>query len=176
MIQYQILQTSILRIVWQTVRRIANGILGVKGLKTKFSEKKVRTLMVTSWTTFHIAGYALQAVHGLPSCYSTKEKFLWMTNLYPCRCAYFSLHIKGWRMQRIAKETWSKHLKTCTWCTQVGVIDFNINFFCVCVCESFRVLFVLQSIYVVILYLPRLHRWSDCCTGTSWASKTFISR
>ena len=148
----------------------------MKGLKTKFSETKVRTLMVIGWTKFHVARYSLQALHTLPSCYSMKEKFLWMTNLYSCRCKYFSLHIKGWRMQRIAKETWSKHLKTCTWCTQVGVIDFNINFFCVWVCESFWVLFVLQSIYIVILMLPRLHRWSDCCTGTSWASKTLISR
>ena len=32
MIRYQILQTNITRIVWQTVRRIAYEILGVKGL------------------------------------------------------------------------------------------------------------------------------------------------
>ena len=32
MIQYQILQTSIMRIIWQTVRRITREILGVKGL------------------------------------------------------------------------------------------------------------------------------------------------
>ena len=32
MIQYQILQTSIMRIIWQTVRRITSEILGVKGL------------------------------------------------------------------------------------------------------------------------------------------------
>ena len=32
LIQYQILQTNIIRIVWQTVRRITNKILGVKGL------------------------------------------------------------------------------------------------------------------------------------------------
>ena len=30
--QYQILQTSIMRIIWQTVRRITSEILGVKGL------------------------------------------------------------------------------------------------------------------------------------------------
>ena len=30
----QILQTNIMRIVWQTVRRIANEILGVKGQLT----------------------------------------------------------------------------------------------------------------------------------------------
>ena len=30
MIQYQILQTNILRIVWQTVRRIVDEILGVR--------------------------------------------------------------------------------------------------------------------------------------------------
>ena len=33
MIQYQILQTNIIRTVWQTVRRITNEILGVGGLK-----------------------------------------------------------------------------------------------------------------------------------------------
>ena len=33
MIQYQILQTDIMRIVCQTVKRITNEILGVKGLK-----------------------------------------------------------------------------------------------------------------------------------------------
>ena len=32
MIQYQILQTNITRTVWQTVRRITDKILGVKGL------------------------------------------------------------------------------------------------------------------------------------------------
>ena len=33
MIQYRILQTNIMRIVWQTVRRITKEILGVKWLK-----------------------------------------------------------------------------------------------------------------------------------------------
>ena len=33
LIQYQILQTNIIRTVWQTVRRITNEILGVKGLR-----------------------------------------------------------------------------------------------------------------------------------------------
>ena len=32
MIQYQILQTKITRTIWQTVRRITNEIMGVKGL------------------------------------------------------------------------------------------------------------------------------------------------
>ena len=32
MIQYIILQTNIIRTVWQTVRRITNEILGVEGL------------------------------------------------------------------------------------------------------------------------------------------------
>ena len=31
LIQYQILQTNIIRTVWQTVRRITHEILGVKG-------------------------------------------------------------------------------------------------------------------------------------------------
>ena len=33
LMQYQILQTNIIRIVWQTVRRITKEILGVKGWK-----------------------------------------------------------------------------------------------------------------------------------------------
>ena len=33
LIQYQILQTNIMRTVWQTVRRITDEILGVKGLR-----------------------------------------------------------------------------------------------------------------------------------------------
>ena len=34
MIQYQILQTNITRIVWQTEKRITNEILGVMGSHT----------------------------------------------------------------------------------------------------------------------------------------------
>ena len=37
MTRCQILQTNVMRIVWQTVRRIANEILGVKGQLTIFS-------------------------------------------------------------------------------------------------------------------------------------------
>ena len=33
LMQYQILQTNIIRIVWQTVRRITREMLGVKGWK-----------------------------------------------------------------------------------------------------------------------------------------------
>ena len=36
MIQYQILKTNFAKTVWQTVRRITNEILGVKGLKDLF--------------------------------------------------------------------------------------------------------------------------------------------
>ena len=35
LIQYQILQTTIIRTVWETVRRITNEILVVKGLNRK---------------------------------------------------------------------------------------------------------------------------------------------
>ena len=35
MIQYQILRTSIIRIVWQTVRRITHEILGAKRLRNR---------------------------------------------------------------------------------------------------------------------------------------------
>ena len=37
MIQYQILKTNITRTVWQTVRRITDEILGVKGLTSIFN-------------------------------------------------------------------------------------------------------------------------------------------
>ena len=40
MIQYQILQTNITRTIWQTVRRITNEILGVKGLMQVHSKIK----------------------------------------------------------------------------------------------------------------------------------------
>ena len=38
LIQYQILQTNNTRTVWQTVKRITNEILGVKGLTILFQE------------------------------------------------------------------------------------------------------------------------------------------
>ena len=40
LIQYQILQTNITRTIWQTVRRITNEILGVKGLMRVHSKIK----------------------------------------------------------------------------------------------------------------------------------------
>ena len=33
LIQYQILQTDIIRIVWKTAKKITNEILGVEGLR-----------------------------------------------------------------------------------------------------------------------------------------------
>ena len=43
LIKYQILQTNSMRTVWQTVRRITNEILGVKGLSI---ERKLNLLLV----------------------------------------------------------------------------------------------------------------------------------
>ena len=42
LMQYQILQTNITKTVWQTVRRITNEILVVKGLRTKRVTCKVQ--------------------------------------------------------------------------------------------------------------------------------------
>ena len=39
----QIFQTDIMRIVWQTVRRITNEILGVKGLKEEWRAEELGT-------------------------------------------------------------------------------------------------------------------------------------
>ena len=39
LIQYQILQTNITRTVWQTIRRIADEILGVQGLNSLVLQK-----------------------------------------------------------------------------------------------------------------------------------------
>ena len=38
LIQYQILQTNIMRIIWQTVKRITNEILGVTGISLYSSQ------------------------------------------------------------------------------------------------------------------------------------------
>ena len=53
MIQYQILQTNITRTVWQTVRRITNEILGVKGLilYCSLATEILEALMVSLFTT-----------------------------------------------------------------------------------------------------------------------------
>ena len=48
LIRYQILQTNIMRIVWQTVRRITNEILGVKGLNNTVKAKDEVVLGNTS--------------------------------------------------------------------------------------------------------------------------------
>ena len=48
LIQYQILQTYIIGIVWQTVRRITNEILGVKGLTHIFLKRIVKYLSKNS--------------------------------------------------------------------------------------------------------------------------------
>ena len=48
LIRYQILQTNIMRIVWQTVRRITNEILGVKGLNNTVKAKDEAVLGNTS--------------------------------------------------------------------------------------------------------------------------------
>ena len=47
MIQYQILQTNITRTVWQTVRRITDEILGVKGL-TRYAKLSVAAQVFTA--------------------------------------------------------------------------------------------------------------------------------
>ena len=41
MIQFQILKTNIARNVWQTVRRIINKILGVKGLRERIERSVI---------------------------------------------------------------------------------------------------------------------------------------
>ena len=49
MIQYQILLANIIRIVWRIVRRIANEILGVKGLIISIvRDKKAVTIYIGS--------------------------------------------------------------------------------------------------------------------------------
>ena len=59
MIQYQILRTSIIRIVWQTVRRITNEILGIKGFNaifTKLYKEKIMRYRSTEYSTDTITG------------------------------------------------------------------------------------------------------------------------
>ena len=46
--RYQILQTNLMRIIWQTVRRIPNEILRVKGLQIILKSASARDLKKTN--------------------------------------------------------------------------------------------------------------------------------
>ena len=48
-IQYQILKTNFAKTVWQTVRRITNEILGVKGLKDLFLFNHIKQIDSMLW-------------------------------------------------------------------------------------------------------------------------------
>ena len=50
MISYQILQTNITRIVWQTGRRIISEIMGVKGLTSYWLMRKKTPSELHNWT------------------------------------------------------------------------------------------------------------------------------
>ena len=52
LIQYQILSTNIIRIVWQTVRRITNKILGVKELSFQSSAERANIKFIFPLTFF----------------------------------------------------------------------------------------------------------------------------
>ena len=56
LIQYQILQTNITRTVWQTVRRITNVILGVKGFRYYFLSLKIKPKV-------NMVGFGLNSQH-----------------------------------------------------------------------------------------------------------------
>ena len=49
-IQYQILQTNIMRIIWQTVKRITNEILGVSKLEWLWKNHFTLMLLFSLWT------------------------------------------------------------------------------------------------------------------------------
>ena len=49
-IQYQILQTNIMRIIWQTVKRITNEILGVSELEWLWKNYFTFMLLLSLWT------------------------------------------------------------------------------------------------------------------------------
>ena len=65
MIQHQILRTSIIRIVWKTVGRITNEILGVKELRTDFK-----------WPTYLHQKCAALTWRAIP-----KSKFCWILRI-----------------------------------------------------------------------------------------------
>ena len=65
LIQYQILPTNIMRIIWQTVWRIINEILGVKGL----------TVLTTLVLVLQ------QSIENCSKVTATKERKLSLTNL-----------------------------------------------------------------------------------------------
>ena len=91
--QYQILQTNIIGIVWQTVRRIANKILGLKGL----GWSKSVTLWMKLFKLNKIISRARGVVHWLLSItlHYTWQRHKIMAQT-PCFCAvlYFKHFLK----------------------------------------------------------------------------------
>ena len=61
LIQYQILQTNITRTIWQTVRRIADEILGVKGLRLSYMSHTFEQMHKTNFKTCTKSGWILTA-------------------------------------------------------------------------------------------------------------------
>ena len=54
LIQYKILQTKIMKIIWQTVRRITNEILGVKGLTPMSDHDKISANHINTTSRRHV--------------------------------------------------------------------------------------------------------------------------
>ena len=75
--QYQFLQTNITRAVWQTVRRITNEILGVKGLIIiAYSQGAI------IWNGFCIIAAIIKLVEFLSALLSALLLFHWVLDLW----------------------------------------------------------------------------------------------
>ena len=82
LIQYQILHANITRTVWQTIRRITNEILGVKGLKTIFLFLYPLCILLYSRAWFHKLVNRIKEL----------ERWLWKTDVDTFRvlcCLFF---------------------------------------------------------------------------------------
>ena len=86
LIQYQILHANITRTVWQTIRRITNEILGVKGLKTIFLFLYPLCILLYSRAWFH----------KLVNHIKELERWLWKTDVdtFRVRCCLFFHGVK----------------------------------------------------------------------------------
>ena len=72
LIQYQILQKNTKRVIWQTVRRIANEILGVKGLIPESDEHLISPFNITPQSNIKVMTIKEMIINWRTSWFSNK--------------------------------------------------------------------------------------------------------
>ena len=113
MIQCQILQTNITRTTWQTVRRITNEILGVKGLRNDVSLllSLIYLLLCSLTVVVYFQSSSIYPQHLPPvSYYFTARSFRpWPSVVHGLVVSHFHLQNRSWLNE--PKEIQGKLLK-----------------------------------------------------------------